>query len=82
MKSHKEPQRLKHRHAVKDPEVAESLGTLKKEWESLGTVQRASALAQLATSGCTLRGLADDLARSEGVLRWYLHIAKLSETDK
>ena len=53
-----------------------------KKWESLGTVQRAAALAQLTTSGCTLRGLADDLPCSEGLLRWYLQIAKLSEADK
>ena len=82
MKRQCRPHRVQHQKALKNVEVAESLTDLQRKWRTINSVQRASALQRLTESGCTLRGLASDLACSEGSLRWYLQIARLSGTER
>jgi hypothetical protein len=64
------------------PSAKEKISSLYCEWDDLDPITRAERLLELTKLGCSVRGLANDLAVSPTNLRFHLELNELKPSEK
>jgi hypothetical protein len=72
----------RHRQIAKRRDVGVKISTLAKQWNKINPIQRGESLCELVDLGCSRRGLAKDLRKSETSVRRHMTLAQLPQMDR